>query len=76
MKSLIEKSETDNMIMTLLGTSEIRHIIAHTNKGELSLMLPFKGTAEDYKFILDAVPLEAKDNKELIELFNGILFTL
>ncbi len=73
---LKEKARIDNSIMSITKVSEIRHIIAHTSKGDLCLMLPFKGTEFDYRFVLDAVPFDDKENKELLELFNGVLYTI
>jgi galactose-1-phosphate uridylyltransferase len=56
----------DLKIMELLGINEIRHLIAHTNKGELTLMLR-KGENR-YRFVLDAVPVSEIFNKELMDL--------
>lgn len=70
------KSKNDNAVMRALKLSEIRHVIAHTNKGDLCLMLPFEGTSKDYRFVLDAVPLSDEDNTKLLKLFNGVLFEL
>lgn len=53
--------------MEALGITEIRHLIAHTNKGELSLQLR-KGQS-DYNFVLDAVPLTKAVNKEMMDIF-------
>ncbi len=76
METLIEKSKRDNQLMKLLRVGEIRHVVCHTDKGDFCLMLPKGGLAKDYRFVLDAVPVEAKLNKELLTIFNGILFTL
>lgn len=76
MKNLKEKAKIDNAIISALKLTEIRHIIAHTNKGDLCLMLPKDGLAKDYRFVLDAVPYDDKTNSELMALFNGILFTM
>lgn len=69
MKQLELKAKQDNLIMSILKTSEIGHVIATTSKGPLVLRLPFKGEAKDYRFILDAVPFDDKKNDELISLF-------
>lgn len=76
MKPLKEKAKIDNAIMRITKVSEIRHVLAHTDKGDLCLMLPFKGTEYDYRFVLDSVPYDDKTNKKLLENFNGHLFTL
>ncbi len=76
MESLTLKATRDNQLMKLLKVEEIRHIVCHTNKGDFSLALTKDGTAKDYRFILDAVPVEPKLNGELLEIFNGVLFTL
>ena len=71
--NLIEMCEKDQLIMKVLKISEISHILAKTNKGDLTLKLIFG--EKDYKFFLDAVPMEDKENKQLIKLFEGILYT-
>lgn len=73
---LSQKAKVDNAVMRTLKLSEMRHVISHTSKGDLCLCLPFEGTAKDYKFVLDAVPMTDSENKELIELFNGYLFEI
>ncbi len=67
-------AKKDNAIMRTMKISEIRHIIAETNKGTLTLKLPFDGKATDYRFVLDAVPYPEKENTILLDLFKGILF--
>lgn len=74
MLTLKEMSQKDNLIMRALKLSEISHTIAKTNKGDLNLKLTYEGTENDYKFVLDAVPLEEKSNKELLSLFEGVLY--
>lgn len=76
MESLTNMAKRDNKLMKMLRVNEIRHVVCHTDKGDFCLMLAKDGTAKDYRFILDAVPAEPKLNTELIEMFNGILFTL
>lgn len=56
----------DHKIMEILGVNEIRHLIAHTSKGELTFMLRQGGT--EYQFVLDAVPVEKNANKELTDI--------
>lgn len=76
METLTKKAKIDNLAMTSLKLEEIRHVIAHTDKGDLCLMLRKGGSGRDYKFVLDAVPVEEEKNKELMSLFNGVLFTI
>lgn len=76
MITLKTKARRDNKVMRALKLSEIRHVIAHTSKGDLCLMLRFEGTERDYRFVLDAVPLSDKENKEMMELFDGVLFEM
>jgi len=71
MKQLEQKAKEDNLIMSVLKVSELGHTVASTNKGPLVLRLPYRGSARDYRFVLDAVPLDDKKNKELIKLFYG-----
>lgn len=59
--------QSDHTIMNILKVTELRHLIAHTNLGELTLMLR-KGETE-YRFILDAVPVSNEQNKELLTLY-------
>lgn len=63
----------DNAVMRVLKVTDISHVIANTSGGSLVLKLPFKGTGNDYKFVLDAVPYSDKENKELMALFGGVL---
>lgn len=58
--------KSDTKIMNLLKVTEIRHYVAQTNKGDLTLMLR-KGDNE-YRLVLDAVPLEDELSKELLAL--------
>lgn len=74
MLTLSQMADRDNLIMKALKVSEVSSIIAKTNKGELTLRLKYEGTGNDYRFTLDAVPLEDKENKELLKLFEGLLY--
>lgn len=65
-----KRSVSDNKIMKLLGLKEIRHMICHTNHGELTLMLRLGEDAKDYRFVLDSVPLDDEKNASLKELFK------
>lgn len=73
---LKERAKIDNIAMRIIKSSEIRYVIAHTNKGDLSLMLPFEGKETDYKFVLDAVPLDEEQNRKLLDLYDGVLFEI
>lgn len=76
MKELKELYKKDKEIMRVLKVDELRHIIAHTDKGDLSLMIRKDQNMGEYRFVLDAVPMEDEKNKKLMSLFNGVLFTL
>ncbi len=58
--------QEDKHIMTLLGVSELSRVIAHTNKGYLTLLL--RKNEDKYHLILDSVPLDKETNKELMEM--------
>jgi hypothetical protein len=60
--------ENDHKIMKILGVSELRHLICHTNLGELTMMIR-KGETQ-YTFVLDAVPVGSEQNKELTTLLR------
>ena len=61
---------TDNKIMLVTKVGEIRHVLAHTEKGELTVGLS-KGQGDlQYRFYLDAVPFSEENNKQLLEIFN------
>lgn len=64
------RATKDNKVMKLLGLNEIRHLIAHTNKGELTIMLRKDESMHDYRFVLDAVPLDDEQNSALKELLK------
>ena len=51
--------------MDLLKVQELRHYIADTNKGALTLMLRHGETK--YQFVLDAVPVERDIHDELMD---------
>lgn len=59
--------ERDSQIMKSINVSEMRHMLAHTNVGDLTLLLR-KGEVE-YTFCLDAVPVSKDQNKELMDLY-------
>ncbi len=76
MESLTTKAERDNKIMKLLKLDDIRHPIFSSDKGDLRLVLAKGGSAKDYFFILDAVPVGKEEQKKLMACYNGILFTV
>ena len=62
----------DNKIMLVTKTNEIRHILANTDKGQLTVGLS-KGQSDlMYQFYLDAVPFSEANNKELLSIFNEV----
>ena len=68
-----KRSKIDNKIMKLFaiqGVEYITHPIAHTNKGELTLMLRKDESAHSYRFMFDSVPVDDETNDALKELFN------
>src|SRR6185295_12468239 len=58
--------QTDTKIIELLDMKELSRVIAHTDKGILTLQLR-KGE-NTYHLVLDAVPVEKALNKELMDL--------
>lgn len=56
--------KSDHIVMDALDVTELRHLIAETNKGSLTLMIR-KGESS-YRLVLDAVPLDDEKNKELM----------
>lgn len=74
LKANLEKlALRDNAIMRIIKSSAISHVVAETSRGTLTLKLPFKGNADDYIFVLDAVPFSEVENKELMLLFAGVI---
>lgn len=71
MNLLEQKAKNDNKIMKILKVSELSHVLAKTNRGELVLRLRLNGTAKDYRFVMDAVPVSDEQNAELIRIFYG-----
>lgn len=67
------KAQNDNRIMTVLRLNSVSHEIAVTDRGHLRLTLNKGDAGKDYKFVLDAVPVDPKVNKELLELFIDII---
>lgn len=60
----------DNKIMLVTKVNEIRHVLARTDKGELTVGLS-KGQSDlMYQFFLDSVPFSEAINKELLTIFN------
>lgn len=58
--------KSDTKIMELLKTKEIRHYIAQTDLGDLTLMLR-KGETK-YRLVLDSVPVSDEIHDELMNL--------
>lgn len=75
-RSLKEMAKQDNMLMRALRLDEIRHILCHSDKGDIALMLRKEQTERDYRFVLDSVPVTDEKNKELTKIFNNIIFTI
>ncbi len=75
MKTLKQLALKDNKLMDILKVNEFHHMVAKTDKGDLTLMLRKGSKAKDFQFVLDAVPQTA-NNKELLEEFKDILYTL
>lgn len=59
--------QDDQKIMSILKLTEIRHMLAHTNVGDLTLLLR-KGEKE-YTFCLDAVPVDKEQQRELSDIY-------
>lgn len=70
-KHLEHMAQVDNALMRSLKVSELGHKLASTDRGELLLKLPFKGEWRDYRFYLDAVPVDDVQNKSLLKLYYG-----
>ena len=73
--TLIEKAKQDNRLMNALKIKEIRHILAATDRGALCLTLKEGGSFNDYRFTLDAIPFDDKDNQQLMNFYEGTLYT-
>ncbi len=73
MKELNLKAKRDNKIMGLLKVNQLFHNIANTDKGDLTLRIGLGGTGADYRFVLDAVPVSAENNKILMDLFKEVV---
>lgn len=56
----------DKMLMDILRVTEVRHVLAHTNKGELCLCL--RKAEQDYFLTLDSVPLDKDESDDVMEL--------
>lgn len=63
----------DNSLMRVMKVTELSHIIARSNLGDLVLKLVKGGKGGDYVFVLDAVPFNDSDNKEIMTLLGGIV---
>lgn len=69
MKTANDKAKRDNAIMRALKLTDISHLVAKTSKGDLMLKLVYGGLGADYRFVLDAVPMDNIDNKTLLEWY-------
>jgi len=58
----------DKELMRILKVSELRHLIATTNNGELNKVLRFN--EDEYFYTLDSVPLEKDKQEEVIKLYG------
>ena len=76
MRELKDIYKTDKEVMRLLKVKELRHLIAGTDKGDLSLMIRKDEPMTEYRFVLDAVPVSDEVNNFLLKQFNKILFIL
>lgn len=68
-----KRAQIDNKIMRLFATQGVEYIthpIAHTNKGDLRLMLRKDEGVSGYRFVFDSVPVDDETNDALKELFN------
>lgn len=74
MKTIEQLHKVDTEVMRALRLSEIRHVIAYTSKGDLTFVLPWAGTKDDYTFYLDSVPVDDESNQKLILLYKGVIF--
>ena len=60
--------ERDRELMQLLAASEIKYLVVHTDKGELSLVL--RSREDNYRFVLDNTPVDDDLNYRLINFFQ------
>lgn len=74
MKTLRELAIIDNRVMKALKLRSISHYVLSTDQGPLQMQLRFEGTEADYKFVLDAVPVEESINEDLLKLFDGTFY--
>lgn len=58
----------DTELMRILKVSELRHLIATTDKGQLFKVLRFGEDA--YHYTLDAVPLDSEKTEAIIKLLK------
>jgi len=60
--------ERDQELMEILNINEINYTIANTDKGELVLSLRSDG--DDYRFLLNNVPVDEDLNSRLMKFFE------
>lgn len=54
-----------------LKVNELGHRLASTDRGDLILKLRAKEEWRDYRFYLDAIPVDDAQNKSLLKLYYG-----
>lgn len=74
-KELDSLALRDNAVMKVLKVSELAHIVAQTDRGALTMKLRFQGTGQDYRFVLDAVPVSDDENEDIMRLLGSIVLS-
>ena len=65
-------ADLDSQVISRLKLSSIQHYIARTSSGDLYLTYKKDG---NHQFFLDSVPLDKDTNKDLLNLYDGRLYT-
>lgn len=65
-----EQAIKDNRLMLILKLTSVRHVVARTDRGDLSLGLEKGESGADYRFYLDTVPVGTEENQKLLALFG------
>jgi hypothetical protein len=60
--------ERDQELMQILGTGKISYLVAHTDKGELTLVL--NSGSDDYRFELNGIPADDDLNDQLMKFYQ------
>lgn len=63
------KIKNDQRIIKALKCEEIKYHIGRTDRGA-SIDLMVKKGSEEYRFFVDAAPVDDEQNEQLIKLFN------